>query len=298
MSTITFCQCYTPIQIPVSTHTMDINDNFLSVLHIYTNQLRKAMIGFCQCYVHLYKFLSAHKPWTSTSAFCQCYTPIQIPVSTQTMDLNISFLSVLHTYTNSCQHTNHGPQHQLSVSATHLYKFLSAHKPWTSTSAFCQCYTPIQIPVSTQTMDLNINFLSVLHTYTNSCQHTNHGPQHQLSVSATHLYKFLSAHKPWTSTSTFCQCYTPIQIPSVHKPWTSTSTFCQCYTPIQIPVNTQTMDLNINFLSVLYTYTNSCQHTDHGPQHHLFVSAIYTYTNQPWTPTFTFCQCYTPIKTC
>ena len=196
--------------------------------------------------------------------FCQCYTYIYI--YKPTTEGNDRFMSVLHTYTNSWEYTNHGPQHQLSVSTTHLYKFLSAHKPWTSTSTFCQCYTPTQIPVSTQTMDLNINFLSVLHAYTNSCQHTDHGPQHQLSVSATHLYKFLSVHKPRTSTISFCQCYTPIQIPVSTQTKDINNKFLSVLHTYTNSFSTQTVDLNINFLLVLYTYTNSCQHTDHGRQ--------------------------------
>ena len=63
----------------------------------------------------------------------------------------------------SCQHTNHGRQWQLFVSTTHLHKFLSVHRPWTSMTTFCQHYTPTQIPVSTQTMDVNDNSVSATH---------------------------------------------------------------------------------------------------------------------------------------
>ena len=159
---------------------MDVNDNFLSVPHTY-------------------KFLSAYIPWTSTITFCQCYTHIY----KLTMDGNDRFLSVLHTYTNSCQYTNHGPQHQLSVSATHLCKFWSAHKPWTSTITFCQWYTATQIPFSTHTTDVNNNILSALHMYTN---------------------------QPWT----------PMITLSVLDTYTNS---CQ-----------HTVDLNINFPSALHTY--------------------------------------------
>ena len=107
----------------------------------------------------------------------------------------------------SVNHPDHLVNPRLGCQAV-CSNLLSAHKPWTSMTTFCQHYTPTQIPVSTQTMDVNDNFLSALHTYTNSCQHTNHGRQWQLFVSTTHLHKFLSAHRPWTSMITLSVLHT------------------------------------------------------------------------------------------